>query len=131
MEGCIVKDCSITKVFARRMCAKHYKRWQRKLPIETTKQKQVYRKPRSETRPKLTPYVPQQRQCEFPGCSNTHKARGYCSAHYHQLWRGAELSPIVKRSSKYGSKCSEPDCTRQHYSSGFCRVHHQRMQSKV
>lgn len=32
--------------------------------------------------------------CTFEGCTREEKSKGLCDSHYHQMWRGAELTPL-------------------------------------
>lgn len=38
--------------------------------------------------------------CSFEGCERKHYAKGLCTGHYLQQWRGEELRPLRKRSTK-------------------------------
>jgi hypothetical protein len=46
--------------------------------------------------------------CTFTGCSNERRAKGYCSGHLAQLYRGQELKPI--RVPRLDNSCSFTDC---------------------
>lgn len=59
--------------------------------------------------------------CSVDGCTQVHKARGYCDTHYSYL--------IRTMPGFTGRKCSLEDCARPHYGHGFCHKHWNRQRS--
>lgn len=55
--------------------------------------------------------------CKADGCTEPHKAHGYCSTHYARYRRGTLDAPRGPRG------CDFPDCTRPHSGNGYCEAH--------
>lgn len=100
--------------YARSLCRIHYDRWRRHGdPLSGASRERHI----------------ESRRCDFPGCDNLHKARGYCQGHLRQLEAGKELTPLHFRPSRGtcpaveddGSTCGLPITRR-----GYCRKHYQR-----
>ena len=41
--------------------------------------------------------------CEYPGCDNPHRARGYCGGHYYYHRQGRPLVPLYSGKAKDGN----------------------------
>jgi hypothetical protein len=77
--------------------------------------------------------------CTFPGCGKQVLAKGYCSGHYKQLWKGKPLQPLrpfYGKEGRYGTKgpCRFNDlpevrssewepCSAPRYRAGWCVGH--------
>ena len=66
------------------------------------------------------------RVCKVQGCTQQHKAKGYCNTHYARFRRGLSLDrPIqMKEHSRVG--CIVEGCTRKHEAKGYCKAHYLR-----
>ena len=62
-------------------CAGHAAKWYEKRPLKPLRRRRT--------------------GCDFPGCSNRHRSRGYRAAHYQQLRQGKALTPIYQRKGWY------------------------------
>lgn len=54
------------------------------------------------------------KQCQVDGCSQKHRARGYCALHYKRAHYRGEFST---------TQCTVPGCTRTTYLRGYCGPH--------
>jgi len=69
----------------------------------------------------------EKRLCSFPGCERAHLARGLCTGHYQQMWKGQELKPIVKPVALRDLPCSVDGCDEPQKARGYCGTHYQRL----
>ena len=65
--------------------------------------------------------------CSVAGCDRPHKARGYCRAHYEQLYRLGFATPRPIRRRAAGRLCSVPGCSRPHCKRDYCQLHYNRL----
>lgn len=75
-----------------------------------------------------TPFAARSKQgetaCLFPSCGRASHTRGYCQAHYAQVYRGQELRPILRG---VRLTCLISDCAAPYSYAGACDKHGQRM----
>lgn len=88
---CSVEGCERpVLVKTRRLCRRHYQRWQRHGDPEAGRG-----------------YVGAHDRCAVTGCEGTHEAKGLCSAHYMRLWRyadpeaGGPLLPVASLDERF------------------------------
>lgn len=65
-------------------------------------------------------------RCCVVGCGRSHRARGYCSAHYYRLVRHGSVDaehPIESRFAGHQG-CVVKSCPEKHESLGYCRLHY-------
>jgi len=63
--------------------------------------------------------------CKVEGCNNEYYAKGYCNAHYQQMWKHGEIKPIKKREKyKIDRTCNVENCDEPYYAKGYCREHY-------
>lgn len=63
--------------------------------------------------------------CTGPNCTRTdHMAKGLCSAHYIQQYRGLTLTPL--RRWGRNRRCEAEGCDRAHHAHGLCFMHYER-----
>jgi hypothetical protein len=74
--------------------------WRRAIALPTTGSRGRESRYSRERRP-LKPLRRRRSGCDFPGCSNRHRSRGYCAAHYQQLRQGKALTPLYQRKGWY------------------------------
>lgn len=66
--------------------------------------------------------------CSVDGCSQHHKARGYCPIHYQQWKRGVPLIAEVRRRDRTPHEhCSEEGCASPVKAKGLCKAHYARL----
>lgn len=66
--------------------------------------------------------------CQVAGCGRTHKARGYCAAHYQQHQRGIPIKPEIRgKMMSPPLVCTEPGCGAPEKSKGLCGMHYARL----
>ena len=66
--------------------------------------------------------------CSVDGCSQPHKARGYCPIHYQQWKRGVPLVAEVRRRDRTPhDHCNEPGCLDPVKAKGLCKAHYARL----
>lgn len=72
-----------------------------------------------------------QRTCSVEGCSNPHKARGYCLMHYQRFMKhGDPLAVLIKlppRAPRPQRLCTVAGCVRRHDANGYCNMHRLRL----
>lgn len=70
----------------------------------------------------------QHETCTVPGCTRSHKARGYCQTHYVQWRRGAEIIPEINaRDRNPPETCVEEGCVSPVQAKGLCQMHYARL----
>ncbi|HEY2811803.1 MAG TPA: hypothetical protein VGJ00_10505 [Rhabdochlamydiaceae bacterium] len=67
------------------------------------------------------------RKCSFEGCTNAHRAKGWCSNHYNQITKyGAPHKAIPREKAPNDKKCSVKDCQEPYKCKGYCLKHYTR-----
>jgi len=62
-------------------------------------------------------------ECAIQGCTEKHRAKGYCGKHYKQ-WRKGRLGETIPRDGAQG--CKVAPCAGRHEAMGFCSKHYKR-----
>lgn len=66
-------------------------------------------------------------KCGLENCNRPHYAKGYCQAHYGQLWQKGRISAIKVGPSinkRRRGRCSLAGCNAIHYAKGMCHHHY-------
>ena len=107
MSGiCSVDGCdNPIQIKLRKLCVKHYHRWQR------------YGDPLF-VPPKIV------RQCKIDGCDNQAVSRGWCKKHYMSWVRHND--PTFKQSKKVRKICKVDGCNNKYDAKGYCSMHYTR-----
>lgn len=66
------------------------------------------------------------RKCTFLDCTQKHKAKGFCKAHYDQY---RKTGIVTKESKRIRGICSVDGCESLHASLGYCQKHYQRLRN--
>lgn len=72
------------------------------------------------------------RKCTLEYCDRKHRAKGFCSAHYHQVIIGKALRPLRIRYSKDAldrPSCGFERCGKTVQCKGLCSSHYRQLQS--
>jgi hypothetical protein len=106
MRMCEAPDCE-RKVYARGLCGRHYKQWQRHGVVQ----------------PDHEPPT-----CSVPGCGRKAVTRGWCHGHYLRWSRQGDVRADVPLARPIRDMCEIDDCERGAHSGGLCRRHARRKQ---
>lgn len=60
--------------------------------------------------------------CTFPGCTNPHKARGFCKGHNDHIRAGKDLQALQLRLPP--GPCAVDECGRPRHAAGMCARHY-------
>jgi hypothetical protein len=67
------------------------------------------------------------RICNFEGCLNKHRAKGWCSTHYNHLYKfDKPQKASIRIKSPEDKKCSVTNCLKTYACLGFCSKHYRR-----
>ena len=102
---CAVADCE-RQVYARELCARHYKQWQRHGKAEQD----------------LAPAA-----CSVQGCDRRAVTRGMCHGHYVRWYRTGDVRADVPLRRPLEDRCAVTGCERGRHSSTYCRAHYNRL----
>ncbi len=64
--------------------------------------------------------------CTVGQCRQVLYAKGFCLAHYMQVYRGGTPGPIRKRNDNPPASCTVKECDRPYKARGMCMMHYQR-----
>ena len=102
---CVDGDC-MTKVYARGLCGRHYKQWQR----------------HGHSLPELATAG-----CAVVTCDRTAVTRGWCHGHYLRWHRGGDVRADVPLERAKPSTCRVATCGQDAKAAGLCRTHYRRL----
>jgi hypothetical protein len=102
---CTAPDCD-REVYARNLCGRHYKQWQRHGLVQ----------------PDRAP-----KECAVPGCERRAVTRGWCHGHYLRWSRTGDVRAGVPLTRPVRDVCSVDGCDRGAHSAGYCRTHYRRL----
>jgi hypothetical protein len=103
---CEATDCD-RKVYARGLCGRHYKQWQRHGLVQPD--------------PAPTP-------CAVDTCGRRAVTRGWCHGHYLRWSRQGDVRPDVPLNRPARDVCVVEGCKRGAHSAAYCRSHYNRLQ---
>ena len=103
---CSAQDCE-RQVYARHLCGRHYKQWQRHGTL---------------------PPTPGPRPCAVDGCDRQAVTRGWCHGHYLRWNRTGDLREDVPLDRPVRDTCCIEGCDRGVHSALMCRSHSRRQQ---
>lgn len=103
---CTAEECE-RAVYARGLCGRHYKQWQRHGVLA----------------PEQGP-----RPCTVESCGRQAVTRGWCHGHYLRWSRRGDVQPDVPLDRPRQDACSVDGCDRGVHSAGMCRSHSRRKQ---
>jgi len=61
--------------------------------------------------------------CLLEKCPRPKKTKGYCGAHYDQIWRTGKITNIIIRTPDGKQGCKVEECGRKHRRNGYCTAH--------
>ena len=102
---CEAPECE-RAVYARRLCGRHYKQWQRHGLVQPD---------------------PAPKACAVPRCDRRAVTRGWCHGHYLRWSRQGDVRAEVPLSRPARDECSVDACERPSHSKGLCRTHLRRV----
>lgn len=103
---CTVPAC-YKPVLARKMCARHYNRWNKYGDPEAPARRQVAK------------------VCSVDDCDQKHAAKGYCYKHYDRWKKHGD--PHVGALPQYGPICGVERCEEPSHLRGYCPPHYRRL----
>ena len=105
---CAAPDCERT-VYARGLCGRHYKQWQRHGLVQTDR-------------------APA--ECAVPGCERRAVTGGWCQGHYLRWSRTGDVRAGVPLSRPEPQECSIDGCARTMKAHGLCQGHLRRQRER-
>ena len=103
---CEAPECE-RAVYARGLCGRHYKQWQRHGLVQSD---------------------PAPQPCAVEGCGRRAVTRGWCHGHYLRWSRSGDVRADVPLTRPSRDVCQVEDCPRGAHSRGYCRSHARRLQ---
>ena len=84
-KACAVEGCKNGGRLKRGWCRMHYTRWKVRGDVHFE-------------------YSPPKLECAFPNCEKKHNSKGYCHAHYMQVRKGLELTPLTRSAISFDQR---------------------------